>query len=146
MIEIKRAVLQIQIKLLVVDQLFFLIWGGIGGQVSFFKKNILLLLYYSCPNFSPFALLDPAHPLLPQSIPTLLSVSMGHSYSFLGQSLLLLFTLIPFVLPLWSLSICSLFPCLWVYFARQFILCIRFLLQVRSYGIFLSPTSLFHLA
>ena len=48
--------------------------------------------------------------------------------------------------PLWSLSFCSMFPCLWFYFVRYFILFIRFLLWVRSYGICLSPTSLFHLA
>ena len=44
----------------------------------FLLKNFLLLLfYYSWPNFPPFALLRPAHPPLPQSIPTLLSMSLG---------------------------------------------------------------------
>ena len=49
-------------------------------------------------------------------------------------------------LPPGSLAVCSMFPCLWLYFVCQFILFIRFHLQVRTYGIFLSPTGLFHLA
>ena len=36
------------------------------------------------------------------------------------------------------------FQCLWLYFACLFILLIRFLLMVRSYGICLSPPGLFH--
>ena len=48
--------------------------------------------------------------------------------------------------PLWPLSICSMFPFLWFYFAHQFIVFIRFLSQARSYGICHSPTGLFHLA
>ena len=31
---------------------------------------LYILVYYSCPNFPPFALLCPAHPPLSQSIPT----------------------------------------------------------------------------
>ena len=48
------------------------------------------------------------------------------------------FTLFPcnsLPFPLWSLSACSLFQCLWLYFACLFILLIRFLLKVRLYGI-----------
>ena len=41
---------------------------------------IFIVIYYSCPNFSPFVLSCPSHPLHPQSIPTLSSTSMGHSY------------------------------------------------------------------
>ena len=37
--------------------------------------------------------------------------------------------------PLWSLTVCSLFPCLCFYFACLFVLLIRFHLEVRSYGI-----------
>ena len=40
--------------------------------------------------------------------------------------------------PLWSLSVCSLFPCPWFYFACLFVLLIRFHLYVRSHGICLS--------
>ena len=36
--------------------------------------------------------------------------------------------------PFWSLSACSQFQCLWFYFACLFVLLIRFLLKVRSYG------------
>ena len=53
----------------------------------------LLLFYYSCPNFSPFILLCPSHPPLPQSIPTLLSMSMGHSYMLSSPFLPLLSTI-----------------------------------------------------
>ena len=59
------------------------------SQTRFFK-GFLLLFYYSCPNFPPSALLCPAHPLLPQSILTLLSMFVGPSYMFLDQSLLFL--------------------------------------------------------
>ena len=49
----------------------------IKSYILFFLLNyFLLLFYYSCPNFSPFALLHPSHPLLPQTIPTLLSMPM----------------------------------------------------------------------
>ena len=48
--------------------------------------------------------------------------------------------------PLRSLSAFSQFQCLWLYFACLFVLLIRFLLKVRSYGISLSPPGLFHLA
>ena len=48
--------------------------------------------------------------------------------------------------PLWLLSVCSLFQNLWLYCACLFVLLIRFHLQVRSYGICLSLTGLFHLA
>ena len=47
---------------------------------------------------------------------------------------------------LWLLSACSLFQCLWFYFACLFVLLIRFHLYVRSYGVCLSPPGLFHLA
>ena len=48
--------------------------------------------------------------------------------------------------PLWSLSACFHFQCVCLYFAFLFILLIRFLLKVRSYGVCLSPPGLFHLA
>ena len=49
----------------------------VNNPLKFF---FLLLFYYSCPNFSLFALLCRYHPTLPQSIPTLLFMSVGHSY------------------------------------------------------------------
>ena len=76
--------------------------------------------YITCPNFSPFALLHLAHLTLLQSIPTPLSMSMGHSYMFFDQqSLLLISTIIPLPHPLWLLSVCSMFPYHWF---QQFIL------------------------
>ena len=42
-------------------------------------------------------------------------------------------------------TVSSLIKCFWLYCAWLFVLLIRFHLQVRSYGIFLSPPSLFHL-
>lgn len=42
---------------------------------------------YSSHNLSPFALLGPAHPRLPPSIPTPVSVSMGHSFMLFGPFL-----------------------------------------------------------
>ena len=55
--------------------------------------------------------------LLPESIPTLLSIPMGPLYMFFDLTLLLLCSIIPFPPPLWPLSVCSLFPCLF-YFAH----------------------------
>ena len=52
----------------------------------------------------------------------------------------------PLPSPLWSLSACSQFQCLWLYFVCLFILLIRFLLKVRLYGVCLSLPGLFHLA
>ena len=43
------------------------------SQNSHFLNHFLLLFCYSRLNFSPFALLHPPHPALPQSIPTDLS-------------------------------------------------------------------------
>ena len=56
-----------------------------------------------------------------------------------------LFPYNPLLSPLWSLSACSQFWCLWLYFACLFILLIRFLLKMRSYSIWPSPPGLFHL-
>ena len=52
------------------------------NPINRFLRKFLLLFYYSCPNFAPFAFLHRSHPLLPQSIPILLSMSVGHSYMF----------------------------------------------------------------
>ena len=48
--------------------------------------------------------------------------------------------IIPLPCPLWLLTVCSLFQCLWLYFACLFVALIRFHLYVRPYGIYLSPT------
>ena len=61
-----------------------------GRYILFF----LLLFYYSCPNF-PHCSPCPTHPLLPQSISTLLSTSMCNLYLFFSYALPLLSTTIP---------------------------------------------------
>ena len=103
-----------------------------------------LLFNYSCPHFLP-PLLSPALPTPTSYIPsslTLLSLSVGPLYMFLDD----LSPSFPQYPPTpCLLSFCSLFPCLWFYFAHLFVLLIRFHLQVRSYGIFLSPPGLFQL-
>ena len=42
----------------------------------------------------------------------------------------------PLPFPLWSLSACSQFQCLWLYFACLFVFLMRFQLKVRSYAVF----------
>ena len=107
-------------------------------NIYFFKS---FLNFYATTVIPISPLPSSAHPTppLPQSIPTLLSMSVViHTCSLSRPS--------PFLPSLWLLSVCSLFPSLWFYFVPQFILFIRFLLQVKSYGICLSPTGLFHVA
>ena len=82
---------------------------SLSSPTCIFVLLILFLFYYSCPNFSLFALLCPPHPLLPQSVPTLLSMFMGHSYMFLDYLLPLPSLLVP--LPLF-LDRCQCVPCL----------------------------------
>ena len=81
-----------------------------------------LLFIYSCPHFSLITLPCPTHP------PTSSPVIFVHRslYMFLELTLLLLSLVMSLPPPLWSLSICSSFPCLWFYFARLFVLLIRF--------------------
>ena len=104
------------------------------------------LIFYCCsitvvPIFSPF--LSPALPTpifhIQSSLLPLMSLSMGPLYMLLDLTLLLLSPVIPpLAPPLWSLSVCSLFVCLWFYFAHLFVLLIRFHLLVRSYSICVS--------
>ena len=54
--------------------------GHYGKETNFLLK--ILLFYYSCPKFFPIALHCSTHPLLPQSITTLLSMTLGLSYMF----------------------------------------------------------------
>ena len=111
-------------------------------QFSLFQISFLLLFKYSCLRFHPTMPPYPTHPHLPPSNPPPLALPMCPLYVFLnGPS-----PIIPLPSPLWLLSVCSLFQCLWLYFACLFVLIIRFHLQVRSYGISLSPPGLFQLA
>ena len=101
----------------------------------FFFLNFLLFSY-SCPAFFPMffsAISPPPH----SKSPLPLSVPMSPLFEFLGLSLPLLSPVIPRLPPLWSLSVCSLFPSLWFYFANLFVLLIWFHLQLR-YSCFLT--------
>ena len=61
----------------------FLFCSLVSVWLPLFKKSFFkLLLYCSHPNISPFAFLHPSHLLFSQSIPTLLSLSMGYLYIF----------------------------------------------------------------
>ena len=53
--------------------------------LDFYFLIIFWLCYYSCASFPPFAPLDPALPV-PQAVPTLSSVSMGHACTAFGYS------------------------------------------------------------
>ena len=86
---------------------------------------LFVFYYFHCCSIivvliSPIALPCPVYPPLPQSVPALLSMSMGHLDLFCNKVLPLVSPLIPFHAPLWSLSVSSLFPCLWFYFAVLF--------------------------
>ena len=110
--------------------------------ISSLQRAILFLklFKYSCLHFPPTTLPHASHPHLPLLIPPPLGfvhvsfIVFPENPSPISPS------------PLWSLSVCSLFPCLWFYFACLFVLLIRFHLKVRSHGICLSPPGLFHLA
>ena len=106
----------------------------------------LLLFKYSCLNFFPTR--HPTHnPSLP---PTLEPTPFGIVRVSFIHVPIWPFPYFPplslFPLPLWLLSVCFLFQCLWLYFACLFVLLIRFHLHVRSYGICILPPDLFHLA
>ena len=109
--------------------------------LSFLEIVVPLQLFPFSPHYPPLPYPPPASNI--QSSPTLLSLPMGPLYMLLHLTLplLSLVTLLPH--PLWSLSVCSKFPSLWFYFARLFVLLIRFHLQVRSYGICLLPPAYF---
>ena len=54
--------------------------------IQTFSNHILLIMLLQLSQFSPFALLPPSTTPLPQAIPTLLSVSIGHVYIFFAYS------------------------------------------------------------
>ena len=73
---------------------------------SFFILVYFITIVLIFPLCSPLS----RHPTpLPQSIPTLLSTSVGHSYMFFVQSLPLLSTITPLPNPLFPLAAVSLF-------------------------------------
>ena len=100
--------------------------------LSFFLINIRGQL-------SPFSHhhFPPPHPLLPPTgNPTLLWHCSWVLYTCLLMTLSLLSPIISLLPPLQSLSICSLFQCLWLNFACLFVLVIKFWFLFRSYKSF----------
>ena len=87
-----------------------------------FKWALFLLFFkYSCLHFLPTTLPCPTDPYLPPSV-------LPH-FGFVHESFIhvpwwpfpFFPPLSPFSPPLWSLSVCSLFRCLWSYFACLFV-------------------------
>ena len=62
-------------------------------ESHFLLNHFLLLFFYSCPSFFPFAVLHLSHPMLLQLIPTQLFMSVSDSYMILSS-------LFPFFPPL----------------------------------------------
>ena len=97
-----------------------------NGQSHSFFSLFLLLFKYSCLHFPATTFSCPTHPHLPPS--TLLPFGFVHG-SFIHvpwQPFPFFHPLSPTPTPLWLMSVCSLFQCLWLYFAWLFVLLIRF--------------------
>ena len=111
-----------------------------SGSVSF-----PLLFFFYCCSSTVVSIFTPPRPL-----PSLSSTLQPTPFGFIHVSFIHVSwgptPIIFLLLPLWLMSDCHLFQCLWLYFACLFVLLIRFHLQVRSYGISLSLLGLFHLA
>ena len=86
---------------------------------NFYCFSITVVLIFTQCSHLPY----PPHPLVsPYPV-------VHYHQSFLHVPSLNPFPSFPHYLllpPLWSLSVCSLFPCLWFYFAHLFVLLIRF--------------------
>ena len=122
-----------------------------SSLIFFYEKQnfilffiFLLFLKYSCFPSPPF----PSTPSIPTSHPQTypLWLCPWVLYTCSLMTLLRVSPITPLSPPLWLLLFCSLFQCLWFYFAGLFVLLIRLHLKVKSYGICLSPPGLFHLA
>ena len=102
-------------------------------RISVFFKTFLLLLKYSFLPLQPTPQ-PPSLPHLPPLFPPTPLVTVHVSFMIVPANFIL-FPHCPLPSPLWSLSACSQFQCLWLYSACLFVMLIRFLLKVRSYGI-----------
>ena len=119
--------------------------GAMWLSHPFFKKITLLLFNYSCLYFPTTPLPHPSHTQFPPLIlPHFVFVHVSVLDVPENTSHFPHHDLLP--PPLWLLSVCSLFQCLWLYLACLFVLLIRLHFKVRSYGICPSPPGLFHLA
>ena len=107
------------------QDLFLSLLGWIW-LILFIYLYFLLLFKYSFSIFTPTRPHTPPHPHLPPSNLPPLALSMGPLYMFLDGP----FPISPpYPSPAaspWLLSVCSLFQCLWLYFACLFVLLVRF--------------------
>ena len=94
-------------------------------------ENIFYWFKYCCLHFHPT--ISP-HPYLPPLNLHPLALSLCPLYIFL-EALPIFFSIIPLP-PLWLLSVCSLFQCLWLYFACLFVLLIRFHPAIPPLGLY----------
>ena len=132
-------------QMAVID-LFFLIVNNFILFFQFFKQMPFIYLFYCCSSIIVSISPYPNSPpwLPPWNLP-LFSLSMCSLYMFL-DSPSPIFPHYPSPSGYCQfVYYISLFPCLWLYFACLIVLSIRFYLYVRSYGICLSPPGLFHL-
>ena len=93
---------------------------------NFYLLFIYLLLFkYNCPHFHHTSSPHPIHPhLTPSNLPLWLCPCVLYTCSL--TALPLFSPNIPLPPLIWLLSVCSLFQCLWLYFACLFVLLIRF--------------------
>ena len=113
--------------------------------LSFFKK-----IFYCSSSTVDCIYPPPIHPHNSQPhLPPLIPPPFGFvhmSFIVVPGNHSSLFPHYPLPPPIWLLLDCSLFHCLWLYFACSFVLLIMLHLKLSFYGICLSPPGLFHLA
>ena len=96
------------------------------------KSNLFLcmhvFIYFYCCSSTVVSIFLPSvpHPPPPTLYPTPLWLCPWVLYTCSLTTLLLLSPVISLPPPLWLLSVCSLFQCLWSYFACLFVMLIRF--------------------
>ena len=95
------------------------------GSNSAFASFLIVVQIQLSP-FSPHHPPLPHRPSHPTLNPTHLWLCPWDLYACSLMTLPLLSPIILLALPLWLLSVCSLFQCPWLYFARLFVLLIRF--------------------
>ena len=93
-------------------------------SLSAFLKKFLLMFKYNCLYFLPTTLPSPQNPTFHLLSHCPLALSMCPLHMFLDNPSSFL-PHYPLPTPLWLLSVCSIFQCLWLYFVC-FVLFIRF--------------------
>ena len=96
--------------------------GDLSKRTTRFFSVVLLQLSQFFPHCSPLSCPPPAprvnpYPVVHAHVSSIHVPSLDPSLSFLPS---------PHPPPLWSLSVCFLFPCLWFCFAHLFVLFTRF--------------------